>query len=83
MDTGEAESLTECILSDVSEGGAKLKLSHSISVPPKFSLRLTRDGPPARLCQLIWQEGLDIGIKFIKLAPEEVPGFMPVRLAKR
>ena len=44
MDTGEAGSLTECILSDVSEGGAKLKLSNSMSVPPKFSLRLTGDG---------------------------------------
>ena len=82
MDMGESRSLTECMLSDVSEGGAKLKLQSQSAVPTNFSLRLTRSGPPTRLCQVMWQDGVDIGIKFIKPALEASPVPAPVTIKK-
>lgn len=82
MDKGDSGSLTECMLSDVSEGGAKLKLPSQLAVPTNFSLRLTRNGLPARLCQVMWQDGIDIGIKFIKPAPEASSAQAPVTIKK-
>ena len=67
LDDGEGALPTECMLSDVSEGGAKLSVSANAVVPQTFRLRLTRGGPPARLCELVWRDGLEVGIKFLKL----------------
>jgi hypothetical protein len=60
----------ECDLADVSQEGARLKLSvepgtPSPSIDPTFLLSLSRRGNLFRQCELIWQKQDEIGLKFI------------------
>ncbi len=75
IDLADGSPLRDCMLADISESGAKLKLSTAMEIPDNFRLLLTRDGHSNRLCQVVWREGVDVGIKFAahpkpeKLAP--------------
>jgi hypothetical protein len=68
----------ECDLADVSQEGARLKLSvqpgsPSPSIDSKFVLSLSRRGNLFRKCELIWQKQDEIGLKFIgreKFSPD-------------
>jgi hypothetical protein len=49
---------------DASASGAKIKLLASEELPVEFVLALSRDGKVRRKCQLVWQEGDMVGIRF-------------------
>jgi hypothetical protein len=60
----------ECTLSDVSNEGARLKLTSKpgVSTPeiaPHFVLSLSKRGNLFRNCELIWQKLDEVGVRFI------------------
>ena len=53
----------ECLIWNISEGGAQIEpLSHEV-VPSEFELFVDEDGP-RRSCFVIWREGPKIGVTF-------------------
>ena len=68
----------ECDLADVSQVGARLRLSTepgrpSPSIDPKFVLSLSRRGNLFRKCELVWQKQNEIGLRFVgreKFSPD-------------
>jgi hypothetical protein len=52
----------ECIIRDISTGGAGLRLAGVIDLPRRFVLEA--DGGVRRLCRLIWQCEFDAGVVF-------------------
>jgi hypothetical protein len=52
-----------CSLLDVSGGGARL-MSPMASLPPKFKLWMFGKPGVVRDCEVVWQSGLQFGIKF-------------------
>jgi hypothetical protein len=60
----------ECVLSDISNDGARLKLSRkpgapSPEIPPKFILSLSKRGNLFRNCEFIWHENDEVGLRFV------------------
>ena len=56
----------ECELVDVSESGAKLLLDPTTAVPLSFWLIRVPKSPAKLLCDVIWQRGRTLGVKFIR-----------------
>jgi hypothetical protein len=57
-----------CVIEDVSDGGAKLKVEGSLTGLPleEFFLLLTPFGLAYRRCELVWVNGDHIGVLFLK-----------------
>jgi hypothetical protein len=55
-----------CVMSDVSEGGARLELPLGVDVPQIFVLSLTPTGKVLRFCEVRWRRGNAIGVRFIE-----------------
>lgn len=57
----------DCVIEDVSEGGAKLMVGDSIKglQVTEFFLVLSTRGLAYRRCQLVWVIGDQIGVSFI------------------
>jgi hypothetical protein len=54
----------DCVVNDVSEGGAGLTVTiQSGHLPREFVLKLDEDAP-ARSCQIVWAEGDRLGVIF-------------------
>ena len=68
----------ECIVDNVSEGGARLTVSDSIKglQVAEFFLVLSSRGLAYRRCQLVWVNGDQVGVSFI------ARGRVPKRAAK-
>ncbi|MGL4285885.1 MAG: PilZ domain-containing protein [Phreatobacter sp.] len=54
-----------CLIQDISETGARLRLDDDVALPERFLLRLAENRPQSRLCRLVWREGPVIGVAFI------------------
>ena len=56
----------ECVVEDISDGGAKLTVSGSIGNLPlqEFFLVLSSTGLAYRHCRLVWVNGEQIGVSF-------------------
>jgi hypothetical protein len=74
-----------CTLKDISDTGARLKVSTSVTVPDTFELIIDIDGLEAD-CQVIWRSNSEIGVKFIgaprKSAARRVQVICPIVPAK-
>lgn len=55
----------ECVLLDVSHGGARLRIADSLVVPEEFDLLLSFEGERQRV-RLRWRRKKEIGVEFIK-----------------
>ena len=53
-----------CILSDISDTGARLEVPYPDKVPDRFRLWLTADGSARRTCQVVWRKTREMGVKF-------------------
>jgi hypothetical protein len=60
----ENEELRGCVLSDISDTGAKLGIDTSETLPDQFVLLLSRSGVPKRQCRVIWRNEGEIGVAF-------------------
>lgn len=55
----------ECIVLDVSRGGARLRIADSLVLPDEFDLLLSYQGERQRV-RLRWRRKKDIGVEFVK-----------------
>lgn len=53
-----------CMISDISEGGARIALAREVELPDMLVLLLTESGAARRQCRVIWRDGATIGVKF-------------------
>jgi hypothetical protein len=58
------ETARTCTLSDVSQSGGRLVLDQDGELPDRFVLLLSANGGAQRRCQVIWRDGMTIGVKF-------------------
>jgi PilZ domain-containing protein len=54
-----------CILSDLSNTGAKLSGVRAGTIPDEFRLRVTYGDRRARTCRVIWRTDHTLGVEFI------------------
>ena len=71
MLAGDGSLLGKCLMADVSAGGARLEQA-TAEVPQQFVLVLSRDGRLRRRCQVTWQSGATIGVRFIATLESEI-----------
>jgi hypothetical protein len=81
-------TLAECVLSDISETGARLTVPDSALVPEKFVLVLSRNSAARRRCKVVWRNPQQVGVRFEQIAASEanvqpsnpaVPGGEPAK----
>jgi hypothetical protein len=65
IEVGES-TVRECQLSDVSRGGARLKIAIPDDLPDEFVLRLSQDGSSRRRSRVVWRSPTEIGVEFLK-----------------
>jgi hypothetical protein len=65
----------ECRIGDVSDTGAKLSIHGPVEGidTREFFLVLTPGGTAHRRCERIWLNGDEIGVRFLKDAPGQLP----------
>lgn len=53
-----------CVLSDISETGARIDVDDSKIVPNRFPLFLSRNGTARRVCTVVWRKPKQVGVTF-------------------
>ncbi len=53
-----------CVVSDVSETGARIDVQDSEAIPGHFVLMLSSNGAARRFCRVVWRKPTQIGVKF-------------------
>ncbi len=61
--TGDSR-LIECVVQDISEGGAKLRIT--AEVPDTFVLFLSWAGSVSRKCEVRWRSDGAVGVSFVE-----------------
>lgn len=54
-----------CMMLDLSDAGARLKLDAKTELPTEFILVLSRDGRLNRPCRIVWREEEMFGVRFL------------------
>lgn len=72
--TGESVPLRGCVVSDISQTGAKLDVEQPDELPNTFRLLLSGRGGIYRQCQVVWRSNGQIGVHF-----ETAPAARPPR----
>lgn len=70
IDFGDGSPVRACVLADVSETGARLKLHVPGATPRQFMLLLAGAGNVRRHCDVVWASGRQLGVRFL---PDEPP----------
>lgn len=55
--------LSDCLVKDISESGARIQLPHASGLPKRLMLRVTGEPTPI-LASVVWQSGGKCGLKF-------------------
>jgi hypothetical protein len=64
--------VADCLLRDISVGGARLQFEIMASVPRELSLRMPRGGKVHRHCEIVWQIRNEMGVRFVEAAPSAI-----------
>src|SRR5262245_37173150 len=65
IDLGDGSPVRPCLLADVSEKGARLKLETPGIMPNQFMLLLAAGaGNVRRRCDVVWVSGRQLGVRF-------------------
>jgi PilZ domain len=56
----------QCIVLDVSPGGARIATDTTIEVRDQFGLALAQDHDKRRQCEVVWRRGKTYGVKFVQ-----------------
>lgn len=54
----------ECVISDMSDTGARLSINTPITLPQRFKLWLDKTGKVDRECEIVWMHGSQVGVHF-------------------
>ena len=60
----ESDRLHGCVLSDVSETGARIDIDESKAIPDQFMLLLSSNGSAKRKCRVVWRKKRQVGVIF-------------------
>ncbi len=60
----DTQASQPCTVVDISEAGARLVVADPKDVPDRFTIAMTEQGVPRRLCRLVWRGVSDIGVAF-------------------
>ena len=55
----------ECVVLDISPGGARIVTDAAIDVGNRFILALVPAHPKRQRCEVVWRDGKTFGIKFV------------------
>jgi hypothetical protein len=66
-----------CVLSDISEAGARIDVQDAKKLPGHFLLLLSGNGSARRACSVIWRKGNQVGVKFERLRVKSEPPTLP------
>ena len=58
------DKLHGCVLSDVSDTGARLDVEDGKALPERFMLLLSGTGSARRSCRIIWRAEAQVGVAF-------------------
>ena len=61
----DGSPIADCMLRDISAGGARLQFDMIPDIPPALSLRVPRGGRVHRHCELVWQTDNEAGVRFV------------------
>ena len=61
----QGTSLNDCVMLDVSAGGAQLRLKSADAMPDRFDLLFTSNGETRRHCEVIWRSLNTMGVRFL------------------
>lgn len=61
---GKGVPLAECVVTNISDGGAQIVWASRDMLPAHFVLFLTLDGSERRSCRVVWRDGADVGVAF-------------------
>lgn len=59
----DKSSTLDCVVRNLSEGGARLKVASVVGIPDSFSLRF-EDGRSFE-CRVVWRRGEELGVEFV------------------
>jgi hypothetical protein len=60
----DGSPLLNCVIDDISDGGAKLLFKDALDMPDSFILWLSQDGRVARRCEVARRSGRELGVRF-------------------
>lgn len=66
----EDDTLHGCVLSDISDAGARLDVEDSTTLPDRFRLLLSGRGSTRHECRVIWRGPGHLGVAFEKRLTE-------------
>jgi PilZ domain len=61
----DAMTPIDCLVLDVSPGGARIETDAAMDVSDRFVLALVPKHPTRQPCEVIWRDGKTFGIKFL------------------
>jgi hypothetical protein len=62
----KAETICDCALIDVSDGGARLAVLAVEIVPDEFLLTFSKSSDVSRRCKVMWRKDDEVGVTFVK-----------------
>jgi len=60
--------LRDCVVIDISEGGARLEIDPGEDAPQEFIIVFGPSGHPCRQCRVVWRANKQVGVAFCKTA---------------
>jgi len=60
----EGDQMHGCVMTDVSDSGARIDIDESKPIPDQFTLLLTINGSARRKCRVVWRKPRQIGVVF-------------------
>ena len=64
---GERGQPIPCVIWDISDGGARLAVAHSLAtLPNNFTLVLCKNALVQRKCEIVWTDARFVGVKFVE-----------------
>lgn len=73
IDVGGGAPLVACTALDTSEGGARLAVPDSASLPGNLAVSLSPDGQGGRRCRVAWRSERQIGVEYLSIAHYLLP----------
>ena len=71
IDCGRGTRPLHCIVSDLSETGARMTLAKDARLPEEFVLILTADGRSRRRCRIARRDHLNVNVRFLPDKPDK------------
>jgi hypothetical protein len=64
LELEDEQAFTHCVMTDISDGGAKLLFSPDIRIPDSFVLHLCGGDHAKWRCEVVWRRKGEAGVKF-------------------